>query len=238
VFATKGFHGASVGDVAADAGYTTGAVYSNFGGKEDLFLAAFEHEVARHAREVTEAVAAAGDDPAARTRAAAGQWTAFLDRAPERFLLFVEYWAWSVRDPERRERFGERFAAFRATTERMIAEAAPGLPVDRLAVIANALTYGIAFQRLAEPDAVREDAFAEGLALVFAGAVARGEGAAGGAAAGMGGAAAGGAAAGSGGAAAGSGGAAAGSGGAAARGEGAEARDEGAAAARGEGAVR
>ena len=180
VFATKGFHGASVDDVAAEAGYTTGAVYSNFGGKEDLFLAAFEHEVARHAREVTEAVAAAGDDAAARTRAAAGQWTEFLDRAPERFLLFVEYWAWSVRDPERRARFAERFGAFRATTERMLANAAPGLPVERLAVIANALTYGIAFQRLAEPEAVPEDAFAEGLALVFAGALARGGAAAGG----------------------------------------------------------
>ena len=117
----------------------------------------------------------AGDDPAARTRAAAEQWTGFLDQAPERFLLFVEYWAWSVRDPERRARFGERFAAFRATTERMLAEAAPGVAVERLAVITNALTYGIAFQRLAEPDAVRDDAFAEGLALVFAGAAARGE---------------------------------------------------------------
>jgi AcrR family transcriptional regulator len=179
VFAARGFHGASVGDVARAAGYTTGAVYSNFGGKEELFLAAFEHEVARHVREVTAAVGAAGGDPLARTRAAAEQWTAFLDRSPERFLLFVEYWAWSVRDPKRRARFAERFAAFRDTTERMLAEIAPGLAVERLAVIANALTYGIAFQRLAEPDAVPADAFGEGLELVFAGALAR-AGAAGG----------------------------------------------------------
>ena len=173
VFAARGFHGASVGDVAAEAGYTTGAVYSNFGGKEDLFLAAFEHEVARHAREVTEAVAAAGEDPAARTAAAAAQWTAYLDAAPERFLLFVEYWAWSVRDPERRARFADRFAAFRETTARLVEEVAPELPADRLALMANALTYGIAFQRLAEPDQVPDDLFAEGLGLLLSGAVQR-----------------------------------------------------------------
>jgi AcrR family transcriptional regulator len=173
VFAARGFHGASVTDVAADAGYTTGAVYSNFGGKEELFLAAFEHEVARHVHEVTEAVAEAGDDPAERTRAAARQWTAFLDRAPERFLLFVEYWAWAVRDPERRAQFADRFAVFRETTERLLADAAPGVPAERLAVVANALTYGVAFQRIAEPGQVPDDLFAEALGLVFAGASAR-----------------------------------------------------------------
>jgi len=38
VFAEKGYEGASVGDVAAAAGYTKGAVYANFGSKEELFL--------------------------------------------------------------------------------------------------------------------------------------------------------------------------------------------------------
>src|SRR3712207_402128 len=162
VFAERGFNGASVGDVAAAAGYTTGAVYSNFGGKEELFLAAFEREVARHVREVTEAVARAGDDAEARTRAAAEQWTGWLERAPERFPLFVEYWAWSVRDGERREAFGARFAAFRETTARMLGEVAPpGVAVERLAVIANALIYGISFQRLAEPEHLPDGVFAE-----------------------------------------------------------------------------
>jgi len=38
VFAEQGYEGASVGDIAAAAGYTKGAVYANFGSKEDLFL--------------------------------------------------------------------------------------------------------------------------------------------------------------------------------------------------------
>lgn len=39
VFAERGFYGASLDDVAAVAGFTKGAVYSNFRDKEDLFLA-------------------------------------------------------------------------------------------------------------------------------------------------------------------------------------------------------
>src|SRR5580698_257040 len=42
VFAERGFHGASLDQVAAAAGFTKGAVYSNFKNKEDLFLALLE----------------------------------------------------------------------------------------------------------------------------------------------------------------------------------------------------
>src|SRR4029450_2881746 len=47
-FAAKGFHGASLDAVAKAAGFTKGAVYSNFENKADLFLAVLddrlEHE--------------------------------------------------------------------------------------------------------------------------------------------------------------------------------------------------
>jgi hypothetical protein len=54
----------------------------------------------------------------------------------------------------------------------MIAEegAALDVPADQLAVAANALTYGIAFQRLVEPDAVPDDLFGNALGLLFKGA--------------------------------------------------------------------
>ncbi|HTT87133.1 MAG TPA: TetR/AcrR family transcriptional regulator [Acidimicrobiales bacterium] len=42
VFSQRGFHGASLDEVAAVAGFTKGAVYSNFKNKEDLFLALLE----------------------------------------------------------------------------------------------------------------------------------------------------------------------------------------------------
>ena len=39
LFKRDGFHASSVDAVADDAGYTKGAVYSNFAGKEELFFA-------------------------------------------------------------------------------------------------------------------------------------------------------------------------------------------------------
>src|SRR5829696_2161842 len=50
VFARQGFHAATLEDVAREAGYTTGAIYSNFAGKDELFLAAFEHQIANDVR--------------------------------------------------------------------------------------------------------------------------------------------------------------------------------------------
>src|ERR1700685_2397077 len=58
VFARGGFHGASVEEIASEAGVSTGALYSNFDGKEDLFLALMEREISEHAREIAEAVGA------------------------------------------------------------------------------------------------------------------------------------------------------------------------------------
>lgn len=42
VIARDGFRGARLADVAREAGLTTGAIYSNFRDKEELFLAAFD----------------------------------------------------------------------------------------------------------------------------------------------------------------------------------------------------
>jgi AcrR family transcriptional regulator len=46
VIAARGYEGASVGDLAAAAGFTKGAVYSSFGSKEDLFRALAKRELA------------------------------------------------------------------------------------------------------------------------------------------------------------------------------------------------
>jgi len=45
VFARRGFHGASVDEIASEAGFSTGALYSNFDGKEDLFLVLMDREI-------------------------------------------------------------------------------------------------------------------------------------------------------------------------------------------------
>src|SRR3954470_11530746 len=42
VFARRGFEGASLEEIAEPAGFTRGAIYKNFDGKEDLFFAVTE----------------------------------------------------------------------------------------------------------------------------------------------------------------------------------------------------
>src|SRR3954447_16144877 len=45
VFLRAGYHGATVEAVAAEAGFTIGAVYSRFRGKAELFLALLEQRI-------------------------------------------------------------------------------------------------------------------------------------------------------------------------------------------------
>src|ERR1700691_6600747 len=119
VFARSGFHGASVEEVASEAGFSTGALYSNFTGKEDLFLALMEREINEHAREIADAVRAQASI-AERATGGARRWMTMIDREPELLLLFMEFWAYGVRDPEVRPKVAERFAQMRQVLTQLI----------------------------------------------------------------------------------------------------------------------
>src|SRR5437016_5960759 len=108
VFAGRGFHRASLAEIAEEAGYSTGAVYSNFAGKEDLFLAVLDEHIARRLRAVEDAVAQA-DTPQEQARAGARNWMEFLSEEPDWYPLFIEFWAYALRDPDLRVRVAERF---------------------------------------------------------------------------------------------------------------------------------
>ena len=56
VFARDGLRGASVDTIALEAGYSTGALYSNFKGKEDLFLTLVEERIDPRLAKVYEAL--------------------------------------------------------------------------------------------------------------------------------------------------------------------------------------
>jgi AcrR family transcriptional regulator len=50
VFSRRGFYAASVDEIAAEAGYSKGAIYSNFSNKEELFLALIDRRFAKEAQ--------------------------------------------------------------------------------------------------------------------------------------------------------------------------------------------
>jgi AcrR family transcriptional regulator len=171
-FARSGFHGASVEEIASEAGFSTGALYSNFDGKEDLFLVLMEREIDKHQREIAEAVRAQAS-MSARARGGAQQWMTMIDREPELLLLFMEFWAYGVRDARMRPRVAEQFARVRVLLTQLIVDGVRDfdleldMPAEHLAVVIDALADGIARQKLADPDAVPDDLMGKVLALLL-----------------------------------------------------------------------
>src|SRR5689334_3702688 len=175
VFASSGFHGASVEEIASKAGFSTGALYSNFDGKEDLFLVLMEREIAAHAREISAAVR---DRASVAERATGGarRWMTMIEREPELLLLFMEFWAYGVRDAQVRPKVAERFAQVRELLTTLVADSAREfdlelqIPAEQLAVAIDALADGIARQKLADPHAVPDELMGTILSLLFAAA--------------------------------------------------------------------
>jgi AcrR family transcriptional regulator len=176
VFARRGYKGASVEEIAEEAGYSHGAVYSNFAGKAELFLAVFEEYMAERVRELAETQVGLPDDAPIelRARALADQWMDRLDRDPDSVLLHMEFIAHAGRDPELAARFGTRSAAMREAVSGYIAaysdEAEAELPIaaDDLALALRALGIGLAIESLVSPEAVRHGLYGDVVELLVA----------------------------------------------------------------------
>jgi AcrR family transcriptional regulator len=160
VFAHRGYDAASVTEIAEEAGYSHGAVYSNFAGKEDLFLTLYEEWVARRVAEI-EATWSTDGTLAERARAAGDEWMQRVARDPEPLLLRLEFTARAVRDPELRRKLGTRVGAVPLAIRRLVEEATEAedlelrLPPDDLALALQAMSLGLALEALGNPDAVR-----------------------------------------------------------------------------------
>jgi AcrR family transcriptional regulator len=175
VFAQRGFHAATVDEIAREAGATTGALYANFAGKEELFLELFDHMMARDVRGYAEA-SGEGTTAAEAARRAAERWMLVLSERPEYFPMFIEFWAYAIRVPRVRARFGERFAAFRLATGRIVAAAAKAQGIElsseqaqTLGTFVNALANGLALEKLIDPTGVPDELFGNLLVLIFSG---------------------------------------------------------------------
>jgi AcrR family transcriptional regulator len=176
VFARRGYHRATVDEIASEAGFTIGALYSNFAGKEELFLALADRQVAERVAEVAAmGEAAEGDEP---NKNAADQLRVFLERDPEWPLLFYEFWSLSVRNPELKDEVAKRRDAIRdalaETLERVAKRHGFKLrfPAPVLATAIAASLNGLAFERAADPDALPDEVFAEFVTAVLGCAIA------------------------------------------------------------------
>lgn len=173
VFAKRGFHGASVDEIAREAGATTGALYSNFKGKEDLFLAVLKQSLTNDLHEYARSFEA-GATAAEKARAGADRFMRILHERPHYFPLFIEFWAYAIREPALRERFAAQLAALRSAAGRLAAEGAErrGISLsksqaDALGLLVTALGNGLALEKLADPEAVPDGLYGDMLVLIF-----------------------------------------------------------------------
>jgi AcrR family transcriptional regulator len=164
VFTERGYDGASLEHVAARAGFSKGAVYSNFASKDELFLALMDQQVRIRITAVREALQQPHED-APTGQIVGDRLTAALveDRAWQ--LLFLDYVQRAAREPSVREEFTHH----RRQIRRLIADAirehtstpeptsdpvSASLDADALATTILALSNGLAIERIADPDLV------------------------------------------------------------------------------------
>src|SRR3954449_1322597 len=117
VFAQSGYHVATLEEVAAEAGFTKGAVYSNFESKEALFLALVDIEIAKRVREIG-AVMEAGASGEAIGEEAERQFQRFIRDESHWPLLFYEFFSYGARNDDLRGEFVKR----RRAVHRVIAD--------------------------------------------------------------------------------------------------------------------
>jgi AcrR family transcriptional regulator len=173
VFARRGFHGASLEQIAQEAGYSTGAVYWHFKGKDDLFLAVYETQAAARVRDIDDFRERGGGDLPQRARAYADQFMARLRHDPEFMVLSLEFLVHAWRNPSLREAFGHRVAWGRLTATRILEEQTQRtgyrlpMPVEDLATILRELGVGLGLAKLADPDAVPDRLFGDFVETLF-----------------------------------------------------------------------
>jgi AcrR family transcriptional regulator len=180
VFARKGYRDAGVDDIAAEAGYSKGALYWYFAGKDELLVALLDERVDAPMREMVALLASA---PPERdmSEEAARAFARKLAGQRDALLLEREYWSLSIRDPDLRARYVERqrrlredMAAGLVARARHLGTPELAMPAEDVARVVLAIIGGLTIDELAEPGSVSPELLGETLALIYAGLVHRG----------------------------------------------------------------
>src|SRR6266542_4524759 len=156
VFMRRGFHGASLEEISEQAGYTKGAVYSNFAGKDELFLAVFDAHAAGRADAYAQAAAGA---PSLEEglRAVSREMTTGAQADPRWVPVLIEFWTHASRHDDLRRQVSERHErnldAIAALIQALADRHGTGfrIPWREVARGHNAQRNGMELERLLDP---------------------------------------------------------------------------------------
>lgn len=172
VFAKRGYHAATLDEVAKTAGLSKGSVYYNFGSKDELFVTLLEDRYRAQLEYVRDALATGVGGKAA---AAGSGFLNRVQRDPRWPPLFFEFVAHAARDPKLRARFGTWVRDTRSALVELVDLRARQLgmelplPADELALAVSALANGMLIEAIFDPEAVPATAFDELICLLLTG---------------------------------------------------------------------
>ncbi|MCG7606390.1 MULTISPECIES: TetR/AcrR family transcriptional regulator [Mycobacterium] len=157
VFAAEGFAGATIDAIGHAAGFTKGAVYSNFESKDELFLALLDRQFESRGALIATALDSGQGDTAAIAAALSRSTLDSIHDQTEYQIVLIEYWLRAVRDPQLRERLVARRRAAADQALRIVEQAGTGLPGHQLSALAQlvvTIISGIATEEVLQPGTV------------------------------------------------------------------------------------
>ncbi len=175
VFGARGFHGATIEEIADEAGLSNGAIYYNFDSKGDLFLELLEErmqERVEHMRQTLTDAARSGSRDLGLDEEARDATRSLKESREWRLLLF-EFVAHAARTPSLRPKLRAHKRKYRAAMAEVLEQrttergAAGSIPSEQLALVAMALANGLALEELADPGAVPDELLGDLLALLL-----------------------------------------------------------------------
>jgi AcrR family transcriptional regulator len=179
VFTQRGYRGATVDAILAEAGLSKGAFYWHFSSKEELFHTLLRERIERPIQELIELLHSAPADQDMAPEASQ-RFLEFFERERETILLEQEYWALATREPKLRARYAKRQAELRSALAHALDARAKQLgappfstPTEEVATAYLALANGLALAKLIDSEAIPDHLLGETYALIYAGLVAR-----------------------------------------------------------------
>jgi AcrR family transcriptional regulator len=180
VFASKGLAGASVEEIAERAGFSIGALYSNFSGKEELFLELMAHRASERVADTAQLLTEGRGQEQGLARqpwqALGQQMIDTADKNMDLAPLQAEFWLYAVRHPAAMGAFAARVRKRREPLERLLAgefDHEGGVYPDdlpaRVAIVISALFQGMVRQRRIDPENVPPELYGDALCWLFTG---------------------------------------------------------------------
>jgi AcrR family transcriptional regulator len=166
VFSRRGYYAASVDEIAAEAGYSKGAVYSNFSNKEELFLALIDRRFAKDAQEYPGIINFMNE----RLQPEAGsdfKEQVMKDRTWN--MMMVEFFLYAIREGNNRDELAARIEQLRRVMEENLSTLyaklgkKPMLPVAELPWSVFSLGIGMMLQFYIDPNGLPKGVYERAL---------------------------------------------------------------------------